>query len=323
MKIRMSIVCLSALLGACSLPPVASRIPGYLTTPRGTLLRDADGHCWRTADWRPRLAISECDPDVVQEQQQEVAVEQEKDAGKEKETEKDAVADVAENDATNADEKAANADAPSAPAAADSAATAIADKKAQAAAVAAAALADSMGTPAPAVATIRKQRFRDEVVFEPVVLNSDATFYFGDDHLTAEGKNAVTEIAAILLARHASDLRITVTGHTDRVGTASANLSLSRRRAQAVKTALVAAGLPTVSIDVVGLGATRPVTAHDQCPDRLVKCELIACLKPDRRVEIQARGRLPSGTRQVPVEGWHQPAPRASLPDEPLVCRAG
>ncbi|HET8731376.1 MAG TPA: OmpA family protein [Moraxellaceae bacterium] len=328
MKFRMTIVCMAVLVGGCSLTPVASRVPGYLTTPKGSLLRDADGRCWRTADWRPALAIPECDPEVVQAQQEAVAtVEKDKEADKEgdKKNADEAPADADGGDAVAAgDEGAGNADAVDVPEAVTAnAAPAAAGEREHAAAVAAAVLADSLGTAPAGQVLPRKPRFRDEVVFEPVVLNSDATFYFGDDHLTAEGQAAVAEIAGVLLARHASDLRITVTGHTDRIGSAGANRSLSGRRAQAVKTALVAAGLPAAAIDVVGLGATKPVTVPDQCPNRLVKCELIACLRPDRRVEIQARGRLPSGTRQVPVEGQHVPAPRSNIADEPRVCRAG
>lgn len=368
MKPRMSILVLALLLAACSLTPVASRVPGYLTTPKGRLLQDAEGHCWRTAEWRPTLAIPECDPEVVLAREEALAAVEKPDEEKEEDKEKgedvategaateeavadgalaeaapgeEALADDAAGDAALAQgmarDAAAAADdggaivagvAPAdavatAPAAATgSAAIPGAGAPGAARAAAVAALAESLGTrPAPA------PRFRDEVIFEPVTLNSDASFYFGDDHLTEEGRAAVMEIAGILKARRATDLRITVTGHTDRVGAAAANLALSRRRAQAVKAALVEAGLPAAAIETAGLGAARPVTVREQCPDRLVKCELITCLKPDRRVEIQARGRLPSGTRQVPVQGQRagpRPLPRTAVaPAAPAICSAG
>lgn len=313
MKKSIVLCALATLLAACSLTPVASRVPGYLTTPKGQLLTDADGRCWRTAEWRPALAIPECDPEVVRAREEAAVAEAEKEKEKEKakddkktdETAPEAVAEAGVD---------ADADAEAAPALVAAPATS--------APLAALGVSGALGEGRPAPAP----RFRDEVVFEPLVLNSDASFFFGDDHLTPEGRSAVIEIAGLLKARRVQDLRITVVGHTDRIGSDSANLALSRRRAAAVKTALVAEGIPAASIETAGLGAAKPVTDREQCPDRLVKCELIACLRPDRRVEIRTRGRLPSGTRQVPVEGrleWPRPLPRAAAqPRAPAVCRA-
>ena len=35
--------------------------PGYRTDGDGNLLKTADGRCWRTPDWTPAMAVSECD----------------------------------------------------------------------------------------------------------------------------------------------------------------------------------------------------------------------------------------------------------------------
>ena len=59
-----------AMLAGCTVRPVDSRIPGYLTTPGGALLYNDAGQCWRTAAWRPSLAIPECDPEVVRRQRE-------------------------------------------------------------------------------------------------------------------------------------------------------------------------------------------------------------------------------------------------------------
>src|SRR5690606_25772108 len=65
-----------ALLAGCTVRPVDSRSPGYLTTPGGALLYDDAGQCWRTAAWRPALAIPECDPEVVRRQRELAQVEE-------------------------------------------------------------------------------------------------------------------------------------------------------------------------------------------------------------------------------------------------------
>ena len=65
LAIPVLVTALAALGAGCSSTPVSSRIPGYLTTPKGQLLLSQDGQCWRTAEWRPALAIARCDPEVV------------------------------------------------------------------------------------------------------------------------------------------------------------------------------------------------------------------------------------------------------------------
>jgi len=53
--------------------------------------------------------------------------------------------------------------------------------------------------------------------------------------------------------------RITNTGHTDASGPEVYNMTLSLRRANAVKDALVGDGVPTQSISVLGMGKTNPL----------------------------------------------------------------
>jgi outer membrane protein OmpA-like peptidoglycan-associated protein len=65
--------------------------------------------------------------------------------------------------------------------------------------------------------------------------------------------------AAIVIAGLPPETRILVTGHTDNVGDAAANLVLSRRRAQAVRAVLVGHGAPATVLSAHGLGDSRPV----------------------------------------------------------------
>ncbi len=75
-----------------------------------------------------------------------------------------------------------------------------------------------------------------------------------------------------------------VTGYTDRIGTNEYNLKLSRRRADAVKAYLVKKGVPAARLVAIGKGEANPVV---ECRDTKKQAELIKCLEPNRRVEVE------------------------------------
>src|SRR6185436_8338301 len=76
---------------------------------------------------------------------------------------------------------------------------------------------------------------------------------------------------------------VTITGHTDRLGTEAYNLKLSQRRAEVVKGYLVAKGVAASRLTAVGKGEANPVV---QCHDK-DRASLIRCLEPNRRVEVE------------------------------------
>lgn len=78
--------------------------------------------------------------------------------------------------------------------------------------------------------------------------------------------------------------RVVVTGHTDRLGAAAYNDALSLARAQTVRQLLVQNGVDAARVRAEGKGERQPV-AH--CTGTARTPELIACLQPDRRVEIE------------------------------------
>ena len=84
---------------------------------------------------------------------------------------------------------------------------------------------------------------------------------------------------------------ISVEGHTDRLGTPAYNQKLSMERADAVKAHLVTTGrIDPARISATGKGETAPVTQPDDCKGTRANAALVACLRPDRRVEIEVVG---------------------------------
>ncbi|MDR2243794.1 MAG: OmpA family protein, partial [Burkholderiales bacterium] len=81
---------------------------------------------------------------------------------------------------------------------------------------------------------------------------------------------------------------VLITGHADRIGSDAYNQGLSERRAETVRAYLVSKGVPTDRIESLGMGKTQPVT-HTKCR-QTNRQQLINCLAPDRRVELEVKG---------------------------------
>ncbi len=125
-------------------------------------------------------------------------------------------------------------------------------------------------------------------VAEKVTLAADALFDFDKAVLRPEGQAKLDELAA-----KSKELNIEVilaVGHADRLGKAAYNQSLSERRAAAVKNYLVSKGIDANRIDAAGKGSTQPVTKAGDCKGNKKTAKLVACLQPDRRVNIEVIG---------------------------------
>ena len=68
---------------------------------------------------------------------------------------------------------------------------------------------------------------------------------------------------AALLQTHFSDQTVFVCGHTDAMGTAEHNLSLSLNRARAVADDLTGRGVAKERLQIQGFGSTYPVAGND------------------------------------------------------------
>jgi OOP family OmpA-OmpF porin len=124
------------------------------------------------------------------------------------------------------------------------------------------------------------------IIVKKVTLSADSVFDFDSANVKAEGKTALDQLSRDL--QNTDYDVIAVTGHTDRIGSHQYNQALSERRAAAVKSYLVeTAGIRADKITATGTDGSNPVTKPEDCKGKKATKKLIACLQPDRRVEVE------------------------------------
>jgi OOP family OmpA-OmpF porin len=116
---------------------------------------------------------------------------------------------------------------------------------------------------------------------------ADALFDFDKSSLRPKGKEMLNEAGANILGLKGE--KIEVVGHADRLGTIAYNQKLSLQRAESVRDYLVTRGVAVDRIVTRGLGESEPVTLTGSCT-KGSKAMVIACLQPDRRVDITIQG---------------------------------
>ncbi|MBU1235866.1 MAG: OmpA family protein [Gammaproteobacteria bacterium] len=145
--------------------------------------------------------------------------------------------------------------------------------------------------PVPVPAPAPKPAPAPVPVAEKVTLGASALFNFDKAVLRPEAKAKLDDVAAKM-----NEIKLEVViavGHADRFGNAAYNQKLSERRAEAVKSYLVGAGVEANRVYTEGKGSTQPVTDAKACAGRK-SAKVVECLQPDRRVEIEVIGtRMP------------------------------
>lgn len=122
-----------------------------------------------------------------------------------------------------------------------------------------------------------------------VSFSADSLFGFDRSEVRPEGRAALDRFAKEVDGTRYDE--ITVEGHTDRLGSPAYNQALSARRAESVKAYLVSSGgIDAAKVSAVGKGEAAPVTAPGACKGSKPDAKLIACLQPDRRVEVEVSG---------------------------------
>jgi OmpA-OmpF porin, OOP family len=99
-------------------------------------------------------------------------------------------------------------------------------------------------------------------------------FDFDRSNINAAGRAVLDQVLAEVAK--SGSIRISATGHADRAGPEDYNMALSLRRADAVRKALIAGGVPADAITVAGRGESEPAVPT---PDGVKE-------QANRRVEI-------------------------------------
>ena len=124
-------------------------------------------------------------------------------------------------------------------------------------------------------------------VAEKLTLDADALFDFDKATLRPAGRDTLDTFVSKL--RDISPETIMAIGHADRIGTERYNQRLSEQRVATVKTYMVSKGVDAGRVYTEGKGETQPVTKAEDCAGPK-SAKVIACLQPDRRVDIEVIG---------------------------------
>lgn len=110
-----------------------------------------------------------------------------------------------------------------------------------------------------------RKKPEDEQVLEEAYNN--LLFSLGTSNILASSYSSLDELAEYLKKSPTKKLRIV--GHTDSAGSDEFNLTLSQKRADAVKTYLLQKGVPATSIiESIGMGETMPIASNDTAEGR-------------------------------------------------------
>jgi OOP family OmpA-OmpF porin len=124
-----------------------------------------------------------------------------------------------------------------------------------------------------------------QVTMLPVTISVEAEPLFDFDKYSIRADSRKRLDALVQQLKGVSYGEVITVGFADPIGTAKYNQRLSDRRAASVKRYLVSKGIPADKIKTEGRGKTEEYASYKSCSGQGKK-KMIACLQPDRRVEV-------------------------------------
>lgn len=148
-----------------------------------------------------------------------------------------------------------------------------------------------------------------EVVLRPV------NFKFDQDELTEPAQQTLDEMAARLA--QAPDMKVTVDGHTDFIGSSEYNMALGERRANVVRDYLAAKGVNAAVVDIRSFGETQPTDNNQTSEGRAVnrRAELTTAEAPPQNVRVRVEP--PTEASKEAAQGPEDPLTKREQAGEP------
>lgn len=107
----------------------------------------------------------------------------------------------------------------------------------------------------------KPKRAQVELTQQEVRIRKEIFFKTNRADISERSSGLIGEIADVLL-RNPQVRLVEIQGHTDATGTSEVNLQLSQERAEAVRTALIDAGVEASRLEAKGYGDTRPLVPN-------------------------------------------------------------
>jgi OOP family OmpA-OmpF porin len=125
---------------------------------------------------------------------------------------------------------------------------------------------DGSGCPLPVAKDVKVfVTEEDRKVVRDAIKNLE--FDFGKSTIRAHSYPSLDRVAALLVNKNFS---LKLAGHTDNVGSADANLKLSKDRAESIKGYLVSKGANASRIEATGYGKTQPIATNKTAKGRQI-----------------------------------------------------
>ena len=135
----------------------------------------------------------------------------------------------------------------------------------------------------------RQDRVEREGETLRIALASDVLFDSGSAKLQPGATDKLRQVGGVLQRYPRTNLE--VVGHTDSRGGEASNVTLSERRANAVRDALVREGVDAQRFSIRGVGETRPVATNDTPEGRALNRRVEIVSRPDEGLAAEGEGR--------------------------------